>query len=121
MTDETCTVTSNLRVRTRIAIDPRTLTTKITRDQFAAVPLRFVLTPVLNGPQLVFRAQDQGHAEVLSAELDVWREQLPRSRNRDVIKRVSWAARQAHKKRVALAVGYTWPENPPGYIEFADA
>lgn len=105
----------------RIRIDPRTITTRITRAQFASIPLRFVLTPVLDGPVLAFHIEDRGHAEVLSAELDVWRELLPRSRSQEVIKRTSWAARHAHKQLVALAVGYTWPGNPPGYIQFSDA
>lgn len=104
----------------RIRIDPRTITTKITRAQWASIPLRFVITPVLDGPVLVFDIADDGQAQVLYAEIDHWREALPRCRNRDVIKRVSWAARQAHKKRVALAVGYTWPDNPMGYVHFSD-
>jgi hypothetical protein len=103
-----------------VRIDPRTLLTQITRAQFAALPLRFIVTPVLNGPTLVFSEKDQGRAEVFSSDIDLTRELLPRSRNREVIKRLSRAARVAHEKRVAMAVGYTWPGNPPGHIEFAD-
>jgi len=103
-----------------VRVDPRTILTKITRAQFASIPLRFIVTPVLDGPTLVFSEKDQGRAEVFSADIDVTRELLPRSRNREVIKRLSRAARVAHEKRVAMALGYTWPDNPPGHIEFAD-
>ena len=100
--------------------DLRTLTVSISRAQWRALPLRFILTPVLDGPVLVFSTEDQPRASVYNAELDQWREAWPRaSRNRDAARRIARAARKANAWRVTHALGYTYPGNRPGYIEFA--
>src|SRR6202047_5532958 len=101
-----------------VRVDPRTILTKITRAQFASIPLRFIVTPVLDGPTLVFSEKDQGRAEVFSADIDVTRELLPRSRNREVIKRLSRAARVAHEKRGATDLAYTSARTPPRHMQF---
>ena|ERR1700731_5214300 len=100
--------------------DPRTFTVPISRAQFRALQFRFILIPVLDGPVLVFSNEHQPRASVYSAELDQWREAWPRAkRNRDARRRISRAVRKAHDWCVSHAVGYTYPGNPPGHIEFA--
>lgn len=100
-------------------MNPRILCA-LSRKQFRELPLRFVLVPALDGPRLVFARADQGRAAVLSAELDEWREAQSKTRATEKLKRIARAARDAHLRRVALSVGYTWPRNPPDfYVEFA--
>ena len=100
--------------------DLRTFTVPITRAQFRALSLEFILTPVLDGPVLVFSTEDQPRASVCNAELDQWREAWPHAkRNRESARRIERAVRTAHAWRVRHALGYTYPGNPPGYIEFA--
>jgi hypothetical protein len=101
-------------------IDPRTFTVPISRAQFRALQFRFILIPVLDGPVLVFSPEDQPQASVYNAELDLWREAWPRAkRNAQTARRIARAVRKAHGWRVSHALGYTYPGNPPGHIEFA--
>ena len=99
-------------------LDPRTCTVPISRAQWLALPFRFILIPVLDGPVLVFSTEDQPRASVYNAELDQWREAWPRAR-REARPRIARAVRKAHSWRVHHALGYTYPGNPPGFIEFA--
>jgi hypothetical protein len=100
-------------------IDPRTCM-PISRAEFRALPFRFILIPVLDGPVLVFPEEHQPHASVYNAELDQWREAWPRARRKaESARRIVRAVRKAHIWRVNHAVGYTYPGNPPGHIEFA--
>jgi hypothetical protein len=102
------------------SVDPRTCHVPITRAQWLAIPFRFILIPVLDGPVLVFSTEDQPRASVYNAELDQWREAWPRAkRNPQAARRIARAVRKAHMWRVNHALGYTYPGNPPGYIEFA--
>lgn len=100
--------------------NPRTFLVRVSRRQFRELSLRFVLVPTLDGPRLVFPpGADQALATVLDAELDTWREARTKTRNPEKLKRIARAARDAHLRRVELAIGYTWPGNPPGHIAFA--
>ena len=102
------------------SVDPRTLLCHVTRQQFREVPLRFVLIPSLDAPVLVFEEHTHPRAAVLEAQIH---DQGIRYRKAwDPFKRRSVGSyiRRLHIRRVSLAVGYTWPGNPPGYIEFAE-
>jgi hypothetical protein len=101
-------------------IDPRTGTVPISRAQWRALSLEFILTPVLDGPVLVFSTELQPQASVYNAEIDQWREAWPLARrNPESARRIEHAVRKAHAWRVRAALGYTYPGNPPGHIEFA--
>lgn len=100
--------------------DLRTYFFHVTRQQFREVPLRNVLIPTLDGPVLVFEERHQPRAAVLAAQIQDQGALYRRAF--DPFKRRSFAnyIRRLHLRRVSLAVGYTWPGNPPGYIEFAE-
>lgn len=99
--------------------DLRTFFVRLSRQQFRELPLRFVLVPTLDGPRLIFPPEHQAQANVLQADLDVYRERYARTRKRKKRMQIVGAVRLAHLWRVRLACGYSWPTNPPGWIEFA--
>jgi hypothetical protein len=104
--------------------NPRTFAISISRQQFRELPFTVVLLGVLsNAPRLVFSERDAPQADVWQAEID-WRV-LPymRAREREWwsrVREIRTRVMRYHLDRVALAIGYTWPGNPPGHIEFAD-
>lgn len=98
--------------------DPRTFLVTVSRKQFRELPLRCVLIPTLGSPVLVFEPRRQARAACLASQIEhqagLYRRAFePR-------KRAALASymRRLHLQRVGLAIGYTWPGNPPGYIEF---
>lgn len=99
--------------------DLRTYLVPVTRQQFRELPLRNVLIPALDAPALRFEDRHAGRAACLASQIEhqggLYR------RTADPFKRRSLAnyIRRLHLRRVSLAVGYTWPGNPPGWIEFA--
>jgi hypothetical protein len=104
--------------------DPRTWWLALSREDWRRFPLSRVLTHTLDGPALVFRGTNQHWAELLKDDLSEIAEQLrhagpgmPLHRRKGMLAR----ARRLHVQRVDLAVGYTWPRNPPGWIEFSQA
>lgn len=100
-------------------IDPRTHLVRITRQELGAIPMRFILWPVLDGPVLVFAPADMPEAELAQEWITGFRESVSRTVRAEKRKRLFRAARDWHLTRVQLARGYTWPGNPPGWIEFA--
>jgi hypothetical protein len=98
--------------------DPRTFCVRVSRRHFRELPLRFILIPTLDAPRLVFSDRDAPQAEVLKARIEEYRSAFFRA-SREGQRRLAIAVRKPHLTRVALAVGYSWPGNPPGYIEFA--
>ena len=102
--------------------DPRTFTFAISREDWRRLSLERALIHTLDGPRLVFRGENQQWAELHKDDLNRLAEQLrkagrriPKQRRQGMLAR----ARRLHVQRVDLAVGYTWPKNPPGWIEFA--
>lgn len=116
-----------MRVTDRLAPvrdpDPRTFYVRISREELRLIPINRVLIPTLDGPVLVFRGTNQQWAELLKDDLNSIAD-LMRARGRSMPPKqrhgILARARRLHVQRVDLAVGYTWPRNPPGYIEFAE-
>lgn len=96
----------------------RTYLLRISRRDFEELPLRFVLIPALDGPRLVFNRCEQGRAAVLEARIAEFAEVFPRTRDGKKRARLARAVRDLHRNLVEIAVGYSWPGNPPGYIKF---
>lgn len=100
--------------------NPRTFCISISRQAMRELPFSFVLLPVLScAPVLVFDDRRQGLAVVEQRRIDELVKPLMRARDGKLIREMKATVRRAHLTRVALAIGYTWPGNPPGYIEFA--
>lgn len=105
--------------------DPRTFLISLSRQQWRALPLAFVVYPTLDGPILVFPDRRIDAAERLQLDVlqlfEQWKSAYSSDRERMQRMRTSltWRIRRKHLARVSLACGYTWPGNPPGYIEFA--
>jgi len=99
--------------------DARTFYCRITRQQFRELPLRWIATHSLDGPALSFAPDDQAPAAVAAARIEELAGWLRKTR--EVQKRIGLARaiREQHLILVELARGYTWPGNPPGFIEFA--
>jgi hypothetical protein len=101
--------------------DPRTYYVALSREDWRHWPMTRILTHTLDGPRLVFRGTNQHWAELLKDDIAaiadlVAHTHLAEKRRRGVIAR----ARRLHIQMVELAVGYTWPRNPPGWVEFAN-
>jgi hypothetical protein len=118
-------LSSALQVRSqRVFLEnPRTFAVSLSRESWRRLPLEHLvsITPTLNGPWLVFDDEKVGIAACAQERLRWLMQRYQRTY--DVKKRIA-LARRIRKGRsflVALAVGYTWPGNPPGWIEFADA
>lgn len=101
--------------------DPRTYYVSLSREDWRRFPLSRVLIHTLDGPRLVHRGENQKWAELIKDDIAQIAEQLahagpqfPLHRRKGMLAR----ARRLHIQAVDLAVGYTWPRNPPGWIEF---
>lgn len=99
--------------------DLRTFFVPISRKRLRELPMRFVVIFALDAPLLVFECRDLGRVQ----QLQEWikRDFQLRRRAYDV-ERKKYFARKIRDNwlcLVALAIGYTWPGNPPGWIEFA--
>lgn len=105
--------------------NPRTFLVSLTRQQWRALPLNFVVYPTLDGPVLVFPEHRVDRAEYLQLEVLQLFEQWKSAFSADPLqmhrmrKALAWRMRCKYLERVSLACGYTWPGNPPGHIEFA--
>lgn len=99
--------------------DLRTYLQPVTRRAFRELPLRAILIPTLDAPALRFEERHAGRAACLAAQIE--HQGALYRRTADPFKRRSLASyiRRLHIRRVSIAVGYTWPGNPPGWIEFA--
>lgn len=102
--------------------DPRTYWVALSREDWRRLPLARVLTVTLDAPRLVFRSTNQQWAELAKDDIAEIAEQIrhagpsfPLQRRKGLLAR----ARRLHIQMVDLATGYTWPRNPPGWIEFA--
>lgn len=126
----------------RVSIeDPRTFYVRISRQQWCDIPFGELVDvgadggPAvwLDGPSLVFPERRQLVAIERELRLQRAVERYRHARSRavassafgDVETRKTLAGLQSYIRRchvsiVNLAVGYTWPRNPPGYIEFAE-
>jgi hypothetical protein len=80
-----------------------------TRKAWRALPLRFVLTPSLDAPVLVFPWGLESIAECYHAELEELRDRLRRAREPDRRRAIAHRARVLHLRRVAMAEGYRFP------------
>jgi hypothetical protein len=103
--------------------NPRTFLTPIARSDWRRMPLEFVVLPTLDAPVLVFADKHSARAEYLQADIQKMDQRRRRKRATQDFRAAAAIAnqiRRAHLRRVSLAIGYTWPGNPPGHIEFAD-
>ena len=104
--------------RRRLIENPKTFLVAISRAQWRGLPLEFITGPgTLGQPHLVF--DDELVAVALQLDIDRLHAKRTRSWKGDERRYLAMLIRRKHLARVALAVGYTWPGNPPGHIEFA--
>jgi hypothetical protein len=121
--------------------DPRTFYVSISRAQWRDLPYGTVIDTAhdggpavwLDGPALVFPERRQLRVVelqgILARAVTRYEQALARAISskslRDEVTRKALADQQRYVRRchvalVNLAIGYTWPGNPPGYIEFSD-
>jgi hypothetical protein len=123
--------------------DPRTFVLPLTRQAFRDLPLEHMIClpcPSLDRPVLVFDERHRADANYWRAELEDPERKSLRTQYQKAkanvqraqgdaaqlqkamgpLKRIIREVRKFHARRVRLAIGYTWPGNPPGWIEFAD-
>lgn len=105
--------------------NPRTFTIAITRQQWRDLPFELITgeTCVLDGPILKFAERDLLLLEDRESALDLHLKMYRRALRTGVSTAIAHGAdqiRRAHIAIVNLAIGYTWPGNPPGHIEFAE-
>lgn len=108
--------------RRRISIEnPRTFLIALSRRQWCELPHELITreTFVLDGPLLVFAENDLPRVAELEGNIEFAHALYRRAYDGAIRAHQANVVRKKHIELVNLALGYTWPGNPPGHIEFA--
>lgn len=106
--------------RRRLIENPKTFYVALSRAQWRELPFAaFADAGWIGQPSLVFDELDELTAMRLQLDIERLAAKRRRAWKPEMRRYLAMLMRRKHLARVALAVGYTWPGNPPGHIEFA--
>lgn len=92
----------------------------LSRAHFRTLPLRWIIVPALDAPELVFRTVDTIKRQSLYDDLREQASRWPRARSSEARKRTAVAIRRDWERLVALSIGYRFRSTLYGYYDFCE-